>query len=182
VSAAEVERVRSSLPEILERRLELLSGRLDLPLRRLRSVGDVIDVFEYALDGLGLAPDTVLTALGGHLVATERRAGERPGDDDLRAVLRALADERIVREALPDIFEALSGKDAPAVEDLLRSYEEADYDVQQEVARALEAHPEYRAHPKGHAILMGILMEELRGYVDGRAVADTLQEALATDQ
>ena len=175
-----LERNRAMLPEILERKLEALAELHRIPLPELRHIADHIDLFQYATEERGLDLTVTMTVLGSHLTDLRRTTGREPSPEEMRSLFDELAAGGLLREAVPDVLNRLV--EGISLNEILADYRRRSVDLDAEIARVLAENADLLDNPNCHAIIMGILMEDLRGHVDGCSVARTLEEALTPTQ
>jgi glutamyl-tRNA(Gln) amidotransferase subunit E len=126
-----------------------------------------------------LAARTILATL--KELSRDGVAVEKVSDDDVLAVLLAVEKDRIAKEAIPEIFTAIAGGDAAAK--AIESHaggisdEELTAIVRKIVAERMEFVTEKGMRALGP--LMGVVMEEARGKVDGKKVSEVLRSEIS---
>ncbi|MFO7769447.1 MAG: Glu-tRNA(Gln) amidotransferase subunit GatE [bacterium] len=176
LSRAYLEEVRGELPEILEEKLERLTERFALPLHDLRKIAGYADVLERAAGEMDLDPSWTFNVLASNVTDVRRRTGVEPSPEDLDVLFRLVARRGLCREAVLPVLEEMAGGSTP--EEAAEPYLETEVDLQEEVRRVVAENGEYAEHPKRFEILMGPLMERLRGKVEGARAARALREEL----
>ncbi|MDD1671932.1 MAG: Glu-tRNA(Gln) amidotransferase subunit GatE, partial [Methanomicrobiales archaeon] len=172
------------IPELLSDRAARFSRDLGLDpaLARQIAYAELLPVFEQAV-ATGIKPTLAartITATWREL----RREGvplDRITDDLLLAVLRAVEEGRIAKEAVPDVLRAVAG--GTLLDDILRASSASSVttaDLETMVDRILHERETF-VRTRGMAALgplMGVVMEEVRGRVDGKVVSEALRKAL----
>ncbi|TAJ44631.1 Glu-tRNA(Gln) amidotransferase subunit GatE [Methanofollis fontis] len=155
---------------------------LDPGLARQVAYSERLPLFRSAVDaGIGatLAARTVLATLkelGREGVAVERIAAM-----DLVLVLRAAEEGRVAREAVPDILGAIAG--GAVAGDAVEAHAGGmgDEELSALVRRIVEERAAFVQEKGMRALgpLMGVVMEEARGKVDGRKVSEVLRREIS---
>jgi len=172
-----LEEVGQRLPEILEEKLERLAEQLDLPLYDLRKIAPYVDVLHRAVEGLGLDPSWTFNVLASNVTDVRRRTGAELPPEEVEGLFRLIAQTGLCREAVLPVLEEMASGLAP--EAAAAPYLEAEVDLQDEVRHVVEEHEEHLGNPKAFEILMGPLMDRLRGKVEGVRAAQALRDTLA---
>lgn len=126
----------------------------------------------------GLAARTVLATL--KELSRDGVALDGIGDDRIIAVLGAVQEGRAAKEAVPDLLRAVAGG-AP-VDDAVASFapavdaDELEVLVDQIVQERIAFVEERRMGALGP--LMGVVMAEVRGSVDGKRISELLRKAI----
>lgn len=184
VAPERLERISAGLPSPVWER-EAWYRELGVPadcVERL-SVSRLAPLFERAVKTWKTPPVAAAVALIQMPKALERKglAAGRIGDEAFGAVLRALGEGRLLRDGLLPALRAICelGDGKAGLESLLPA-PATDKELEQAVwegVRALDCltlhNPERRAH-----VLMGLVMEKLRGRADGAAAAARVRAAL----
>jgi glutamyl-tRNA(Gln) amidotransferase subunit E len=172
------------VPELLTAKAERFGRELGLdPAAASQSAfSENLPVFETAvLEGVKptLAYRVVITAP----VELARRGipVERIRDADYLALLAAVEEGRAAKEAVPDLLAAIAGGMTPAEAVASLVTPVSDGDLARIIRRILGERREFVAQ-KGMAALgplMGVVMQEVRGKVDGKVVSEALRRELA---
>jgi glutamyl-tRNA(Gln) amidotransferase subunit E len=181
-----IERLRANLPELYEdkiaRFVEQYKLSEELAAQVVRS--PLVGLFEE-LVAKGAEPSVVATTLTATLRELKREGCEveRLGEQSFRELFSALAKGELAKEAIPEVLRALCSSPelsvAQAMEKLgLKGFSEEE--VRSLARRVIEERSDFvRERGEGAAKpLMGVLMKELRGRVEGRVVMKILQEEL----
>ncbi len=171
-----VENLRRNLPENIEKIMEEMSLEFGISVHDLRKIEKHFETFIYGVKDKGLKPSLVLTVIGSNLVDKKRKLNFEINIDSLKTILDALKTGIIIKEAVPDIFERLSGGEP--LKDVINSYSDINIDLDSEIKKHIAENSEILGNPKRHAILMGILMSSLRGKINGRSVSESLEKTL----
>ncbi len=181
-----------AVPELLTDRAERFVREfgLDEALARQVAFSERLPLFEEAV-AAGVRP----TLAARTLLATCRelaRGGvaiDRVGEDDILALLSAVEAGRAAKEAIPDLLAELArtaGESAgtprervdAAIAKMAPAVSQADVES---IVRRIVSEREAFAREKGMGALgplMGVVMQELRGSVDGKVVSETLRREL----
>lgn len=179
ITEALVSRTRKELPELIEKKVERISKRYGI---KKEVAGEValspyFDLFEeFAKRGL-IAPSVAASALTAQISAL-RRGGvpvENLSEERLREILLALEDSKFAKEALPQVITAACETGAP-IGKILGTLG-GSVDLEKTVEEVFEAKPEL-VKEKNFKPLMGLVMEKVRGKVDGRLVSEAVKKRL----
>ena len=99
----------------------------------------------------------------------------------LEELFRLVAARKIAKEALPSILRELAAEPGKAVQDVIKKsgIEGMETgDLEKIIQKILREKRELLANPRREKILMGLVMQEVRGRVDGKTVMDTLVREL----
>jgi glutamyl-tRNA(Gln) amidotransferase subunit E len=172
------------VPELLSRRAARFAEEyhLDPALARQVAYSDRMSVFLAAVEQ-GVKPTLAARTITGTLREVQREGVpvEQVGDEALLALLQAVEKGTVAKEAMPELVRSVaSGREAA---EALRQYSSSAFsaaDVEAMAERMLRERKDY-VRQKGKAALgplMGVLMEEVRGRVDGKVVSEVLRRAL----
>ncbi len=181
-----VERLRANLPELYEEKISRFVEQYKLSEELAAQVvrSGRAELFEE-LVATGAKPRLVATTLTATLRELRREGCEveRLREQSFRELFSTLAKGKLTREAVPEVLRALCSSPelsvAQAMERLgLKGFSEEE--VRSLARRVIEERSEFvRERGKGAAKpLMGVLMKELRGRVEGKVVMKILQEEL----
>jgi len=181
-----------TVPELLVRRAERFVDELGLDedLARQMAFSERLPTFEAAV-AAGVRP----TIAARTLLATCRElardgvAIDRVSEDEILALLSAVEGGRAAKEAIPDLLTELArtaGEEAGTAEErvdaaiakIAPAISQADVEA---VVRRIVAEREAFARERGMGALgplMGVVMQELRGSVDGKVISETLRREL----
>jgi glutamyl-tRNA(Gln) amidotransferase subunit E len=172
------------LPELLSERAARYARDLgiDPALARQVAYSDRLAVFEQAVAG-GVKPTLAARTITGTLREAQREGVPVDAVEDaaLVALLRSVEAGTIAKEAIPDLIRLIA-TGIPAEEAIRRcaasSFSAADVEAMAD--RILKERADFvRQRGKGAlGPLMGVLMEEVRGRVDGKVVSEVLRRAL----
>ncbi len=172
------------MPELLSERAARYAADLGLDpaVARLVAYSDRFAVFDQAV-AAGVKPNLAARTLTATL-REARREGvpvDSIGDEALLSLLRSVEAGAIAKEALPELIRQVAI--GTTVEEAIRRYAAASFsvgDVEALANRILQERADFvRQRGKGAlGPLMGVLMEEVRGRVDGKVVNEVLRRAL----
>ncbi|MDD1678275.1 MAG: Glu-tRNA(Gln) amidotransferase subunit GatE [Methanomicrobiales archaeon] len=176
--------VAIELPELLSERAARYTRELGLDsvLARQAAYSDRLGVFEQAV-ALGVKPTLAARTITGTM-REARREGvpvEQVEDASLLALLQSVEAGTIAKEAIPELIRLVAT--GHPVEEAIRGYAASSFsvtDVEAMADRIIRNRAEFvRERGKGAlGPLMGVLMEEVRGRVDGKVVSEVLRKAL----
>jgi len=172
-----VAETRAALPEILQDRITRLSERSGISAYDLWKIEDSLELLFFGIDELNLPVGLLFNFLASQVVDFRRRTGLRPTPEILSDLLESVATDRLHPEALPEALERMCAGEA--LETIVAALDPNKLDLEAEIAQVIAAHADLTDNPHRHQILMGALMENVRGRIDGRLAAKALAEALA---
>jgi glutamyl-tRNA(Gln) amidotransferase subunit E len=172
------------LPELLSERAARFSRELGIDPALARQVvySDRLAVFEQAV-AAGVKPTLAARTITGTLREAQREGVlvDSVEDVELLVLLQSVEAGILAKEAIPDLIRQIaSGINA---EEVIRQYTVSSFsvtDVEGMADRILRERAEF-VHQRGKDALgplMGVLMEEVRGRVDGKVVSEVLRRAL----
>jgi glutamyl-tRNA(Gln) amidotransferase subunit E len=178
--------LRASLPELYEEKIARFLKQYNLSQELATQVvkSERAQLFEE-LVASGASPKLVATTLVSTLRELRREgyAVENIKDERFREMFALVAEQKLAKEAIPEVIKALSRTPERSCEEILaelglKGFSEAD--VRGLVRRVIKERAEFvRERGEGAAKpLMGVLMKELRGRVEGRVVMKILEEEL----
>ncbi len=183
-----LERLRASLPEMPEEKMRRLMRKYDLNRKLVRQIlnSEYADLFEDVVRESGVSPTVAAVALTETLKALKRDGVpiENVKDEQLRALFSLLGSGETTKEAIPDILTWLSKHEGAtvteAVEELgLTMLSEKDLSaVIDRLVRENKALVEKRGMG-AFGVLMGMVMERVRGRAKAELVSETLKKRLA---
>jgi glutamyl-tRNA(Gln) amidotransferase subunit E len=172
------------MPELLSERAARYTRNLgiDPALARQVAYSDRLAVFEQAVAG-GVKPTLAARTITGTLREAQREGVPVDAVEDaaLLSLLRSAEAGTIAKEAIPELIRLIA-TGIPA-EEAIRSYAASSFsaaDVEVMADRILRERADFvRQRGKGAlGPLMGVLMEEVRGRVDGKVVSEVLRRTL----
>ncbi len=187
ISEGRIKRISKALPELLEDKLvryqEQFGLSAELAGQMVRS--DRWPLFEEILEEVELAPSVVANILvstfrdlrrGGHDV-------DGIGRERLVEVFEAVAEERVSKEAIPEVLVALSKIPSAHLEDVMKELGYGAFDegaLVEIVRKVLSERRDFVLERGADALkpLMGPVMMEVRGKADGRLISEVLEREL----
>ncbi|RLE89852.1 MAG: Glu-tRNA(Gln) amidotransferase GatDE subunit E [Thermoprotei archaeon] len=183
-----LEEIKSKLPEPPEKKYErfIKEYRLGEELARKMLRSYYLDLFERIVEECRVSPRLVASVLE-DVMKGLRREGvpvEELEDKTIVDVFKALSEGKMSKEAIPEVLRYLAENRDKGVEDALRdlgvkvlSLEELD----KIILRILQENTDLikRKRERAFSPLMGLIMREVRGKVDGRIVSERLKEKLS---
>lgn len=178
------DRIAASLPELPDVRIARISSTYGVHEQQARQLvrDGWDDLFEEVAQNRELAGTAARTLLS-TLPELERQGVDvsRLDEATLREVFAALSEGRFAKEAMPDVLKLVaSGKSLPqAVEELGISVMSADEAAV--VVAAVVKSREMFVREKGPGAvgpLMGVVMTELKGRLDGKTASELLRKEI----
>ncbi len=174
-----VSETRKALPELLEKKVERISKKYNMKKEVAEEVAlsPYFGLFEeFAKRGI-VAPSVVASALTAHISALRREGVpvENLSEEKLRGIFIALEDNRFAKEAVPGIIKA-SCESGDSLDKLMAKMGGA-LDLDKIVDEVFAGKPEL-VKEKSFKPLMGLVMEKVRGKVDGRLVSEAVKKRL----
>ena len=173
------------VPELLTVRAErfVKENGMDPVVARQVAYSEYLPLFQEALDQ-GIPPNLVHRTI----FATVKEVGKETGNDTscllepavTIPVLHAAQEGRIAREAIPDVFRLIL-EGVPVNEAISRSAPTISTGDLEAIVRKTVSERKEFVKSKGMASLgplMGVVMEELRGTVDGKVIAGVLKKEI----
>jgi glutamyl-tRNA(Gln) amidotransferase subunit E len=187
ISQDYVDKIRSHLPEPPEQKLERLQKEYGLNDKLATQVlnSEYGELFESVVRQSGVLPTTVAAFMTETLKALKRDgvAVEKVSDKQLDNIFRLVAEGKLAKEAISEVFTWLSKNEEKTVEEAIRelglqAIPEAE--LEKLIAKIVEEHKELiKKHGKSSfGALMGIAMNSLRGKADAALVSKVLRERL----
>jgi len=194
LSSARIEQIRSTLPEPVwdrQARLERLGLPSDVTSKLV--ISPRAPLFDRLVREMNVRPMLAGEVLTRHATALCRRGFDfgALSDEEIAEVLRLNQQAELAREGIVPVLQALSrsgrmGESDGAVERVRAAMQELGFsaasrdELKTTVATVMrEFDPSAMRNPdKKHDYLMGVLMKQLRGRVEGRRIAEHLDAAL----
>ena len=183
-----LEKLRASLPEMPEEMMGRLMREYDLNRKLARQILDseYAGLFEDVVQKTGVSPTVVAVALTETLKALKRDGVpiENVGDEQLRELFGLLGSGETTKEAIPDVLTWLSRHEGATLEEAIEGLgltmlSERDLlSVIDDLVRENRALVEERG-VGAFGVLMGMVMERVRGRVKAELVIETLKRRLA---
>ncbi len=187
VSPSRFEEVKRSLPETLESKADRYRREYGLSRDLALLIVDSPYAAEFeSLVREGGADPSFVAATFEYTFKMLRREGvdvESFGPQDIKQVLLGASSGKIPKEAVPEIFRWLSANRGRSVGDALRALSVGEFspdEVRSAVAAVVERNLELvqREGERAKSRLMGDLMKEYRGKVDGKLLFSLLDEEI----
>lgn len=196
IPAERINKARAVMPEFVwETEATFRQGAMvEDDIQRL-CISPRVPLIQRAMNELGLSGKLlgVLLAQRMRALARAERRPERFSDEALFVILRAHSQERLAKEGIAWLMELIlvqSTKDEITEADVNAVFDEldiqrlTDQELQCKVACAIEAvdPTQFPTVTKLRRFLMGELMKDLIGRVDGRRLLDCLTKTMRTDE
>ncbi len=174
---------RLTLPELLSDRIERFMKEYGFAreVARQLAYSERSHAFEEAVTA-GIKASIAERAFNSTLreLSRESVAVDAIGDRTIREMLDAIQEGKAAKEAMPELLTALAAGDSLANALTTLAPAVSGSDLQAIVMKIVEERVEF-VRERGAAAagpLMGVVMKEVRGSVDGKAVSQALQEAI----
>jgi len=178
--------LRASLPELYEEKIARFVKQYNLSKELAAQVvrSPHAELFEE-LVAIAAKPRLVATTLIATLRELKREGYEvdRIREDSFRELFSAIAEGKLAKEAIPEVLKALSSSPESSVAEVMQKLGLEGFseeEVRKLARRVIEERADFvRERGEGAAKpLMGVLMKELRGRVEGKVVMKILEEEL----
>jgi glutamyl-tRNA(Gln) amidotransferase subunit E len=183
-----VEKVRSHLPELPEKKLERLQKEYKLNAKLTRQIlnSEYSELFEIIIRESSVSPTTVAAFLTETLKALKRDniAVERISDGQLRDVFTLVSEGRIAKEAVTDVIVWLSKNEDKQIQEAVKEMgirHVSQNEVEMLLAEILEENKDLvkKRREASFGALMGVAMNKLRGKADAELVSKILKEKIS---
>jgi glutamyl-tRNA(Gln) amidotransferase subunit E len=187
ITSAFVERIRLSLPETAEKKLERLMKEYGLNEKLATQLVDSEygGLFESIARESGVAATTVAVFLTETLKALRRDgvAVAKVTDDQIMEIFKGVGSGELVKEAVADVFVWLSEHEGESLRDAvdalgLKMFSEAELEKLVDRVVAENRQSVEQLGEKAFGMLMGVVMKEVRGKADPSVVSALLKERL----
>lgn len=180
VSRKMLEKIRENLPEYPEEKFKKFVEKYGLSEQQAKEMimSYHLDIFEKIVESIKISPSIVATTLEGTLKSL-RRDGVKVDsitDEHLFELFKALADNRIAKEAIPQILIFLAKHNNASIEDAIKALgleKISEEEVKEMVRDILEKYRDridLMGRDKIINIIMGNVMRKVRGKIDGKIV------------
>jgi glutamyl-tRNA(Gln) amidotransferase subunit E len=188
ITEAFVEKVRSSLPESAEKRVQRVMKQYSLNEKLAKQIveSEYNALFETVVKETGLSATTVVAFLTESLKALKREGTqiENVSDETLKEIFRAVGSGEITKESVGDVFAWYSKNEGKTVHDAaealglkMLSREELERLVDRVLA---ENKSSVEKLGKGaFGLVMGLVMKEARGKASPELVSQLIKQKLA---
>lgn len=170
ITKERIERIRKNLPELIDERIKryIKQYKLSEELARKIARSDFYKFFEEIVAKYNLQPKIVAWALT-DIYKELKRDGILPDEGKYEEVFKLLKEGKISKEAIPEYLRGKFKVEEVSIETLRKRIREViserkDF-VMKHGTRAIKG-------------LMGVIMKEFRGKIDGKIVYKTLEEEI----
>ncbi len=182
-----INRIRQSLPELPEQRLERLMREYALNQKLAKQIMDseYTELFETIVKESQVTPTTIAVFLTETMKALKRDRipVEKVPETKIREIFKALGAGEITKEALPDIVAWLSKNEDKTVKEAVESLglktltrEELEKIIDGIIAKNKDLIEKSGA--KAFSIIMGMVMKEVRGRANAETVSELIKQRL----
>ncbi|WP_290901076.1 Glu-tRNA(Gln) amidotransferase subunit GatE [Ferroglobus sp.] len=180
VPPVEIEDIKVEIPELIEERAERYVREYSLPkdLAMIIADSEFHDLFEEFAKKIGAT--TVAKVL--HIIPSELKKDgfnvERLSKDDFRKVLELIAEKKIAKEGAEEALRMLCEEEL-SKEEIAERIGKAE-NLEEYIRKVIEERKDFVLERGMGAFkpLMGVVMKEFRGKVDGKIVAEKLKNEL----
>jgi glutamyl-tRNA(Gln) amidotransferase subunit E len=185
ITSERMNKIRSNLPEMPEKRLERLQKEYKLNEKLAKQVlnSEYSELFETIVKESKVSSTTVAAFMTETLIALKREgiALEKVSDDDLRAMFRLMGDGKIAKEATTDVVSWLSKHGDKTIQDAVKELGIQSIrkdELNKLITRIVEENKKIikERGEDSFGALMGIAMSTLRGKADAALVSRILRE------
>ena len=188
VSSGTLDTLRKEIPEPWEKQVSDFSKKYDLPFQLAEPLFDSErrELFERVVRQTKLAPRFVASSLIDTMLSLSRDGVpvDKLEDSTLMRLFEALSLNKFAKEALPRVLRQVSKEPTLGLDEVLSKAGltmigevELGHVVQDVITQNIDI---VRAKGTGaHSVLMGKIMQSVRGKADGKLVNDTLTRHLA---
>jgi len=182
-----IKQISSSLPELPEKKLQLLMKEYKLNHKLARQILDSEygELFETVVKESRVSSTMVAVFLTETLKALKRNGiqVERVSENQIREIFRSLSAGKTTKEAIPEIFTWLSKHEDKEVQEAINSIGLkilTREELEKIVDRAIEDNRRFveERGAKAFSVLMGVVMKEARGKVNADTVSELLRKKL----
>ena len=185
ITSERMNKIRSKLPEMPEKRLERLQKEYKLNEKLAKQVlnSEYSELFETIVKESKVSSTTVAAFMTETLIALKREgiALEKVSDADLRAMFRQVGEGKIAKEATTDVVSWLSKHEDKTIQDAVKELgiqSISKDDLNKLIARIVDENKRIikERGEDSFGALMGIVMNTLRGKADAALVSRILKE------
>lgn len=188
ITSERITRIKEALPEKPEEKFErfVKQYKLSKELAEAMIRSYHLDLFESIVEKMrNVSPALVATTLQNTLKYLKREGitVENIGDEKVERVFKELNEEKVAKEAIPDILVYLAKDQTATVDEaigILGIKEVSTGELAKIVEETIKKNMDLIREKKMQALspLMGDVMKQLRGKADGKTVNDTLKKRL----
>lgn len=187
VSKERITAINAKLPELYEEKIQrfVKKHRLSEELASQLVRSEYSQFFEEVVGEIKITPSVAANTLLGTLKELKRGGYETEsiGGKKLKEVFLLVAENRIAKEAIPEVLIAIAENPKQKVEEALKLVGTKTFEKEEitEVVRNVLKFREEFVREKGMDAakpLMGVVMKEIRGRVDGKVVNEILHREL----
>ena len=182
-----IEKIRENLPEMPEEKLEKFINvyGLSKELAQRMIMSYYLDLFEEIVESIKVPASIVASTLENTL-KNLRREGypiENVSEEQLIEVFKAVAQNKISKEAIADLLKYMSKNPEVTVDKAIEELglvKISPEELRVIVRNVLEDNKErvLRMRERAYGMLMGRVMSKVRGKIDGRVVSEVVREEL----
>ncbi|MEM2142278.1 MAG: Glu-tRNA(Gln) amidotransferase subunit GatE [Candidatus Thorarchaeota archaeon] len=187
ISQSRLRSILETLPEPLDKKEQRFTSEYGLSRELARQIvrSPHLDLFEHILSSVNVPATLVATTLENTLVSLKREGcpTDNLSDSALLEVFRAVSAGRISPDQLPDLLRIIAEQPSTGVEQAISSMATSSTstdDALRLIRRVVNERIDYvlARGENASAGLMGIVMKELRGKIDGKTVKQLLDNEI----
>jgi glutamyl-tRNA(Gln) amidotransferase subunit E len=173
--------IRANLPETWDRRIKRIaeSYKISEELSRQLVQSGEDELFERL--SKKSSPRLVSSVILSTMKEMEREGFDTSviSEKHLADLLTMVEKKHVAKEAIPDILRKVAKSPEKEVGALVGAVKSVGaQDLEKTIERIIKSKKDLLAHPRREKVLMGLVMKEVRGSVDGKTVMDTLVRVL----
>ena len=187
ISQEYMDKIRSHLPELPEQKVERLKKEYKLNDKLATQVlnSEYSELFETIVRQSKVQPTTVAAFMTETLKALKRDgvAVEKVSDEQLESIFNLVGEGKLAKEAMLEVFTYLSKNEEKTIDEVIRylglqAISQAE--LEKLVRKILEEHRDLvkKQGESSFGVLMGIIMNSLRGKADVALVSKMVREKL----
>jgi len=178
-----ITKIKRNLPETWEKKIDRFVKTYSISQELARQVVHSGMAELFARLAGRFDPKMVSSTLLSTLKEIEREGlgTENITESHLDNLFKMVLRKRIAKEAIPDILREIARNPGRSVSDIVRKIGVSTLttgELEKIVQRILTKKPDLLTHPRREKILMGLVMREVRGKIDGKTVIDALRKEL----
>lgn len=178
-----ISRIKKNLPETWEKKIDRLAKKYSIsPDVARQVVHSGMDAMFERLAGR-FDPKIVSSAMVSTFREIEKEGGDTGNitEKHLSELFRMVAGKQVAKEAVPGILREVARSPGKSVADISKKMGVESLsirDLERIVQKILEEKKGLLKHPRREKVLMGLVMKEVRGRIDGKTVMEILRKEL----
>jgi glutamyl-tRNA(Gln) amidotransferase subunit E len=174
--------IKRNLPELIEDRIMrfVLRYKINQELANQVVYSNKSDIFEYGAK-MKIEPKLLAWILTSALAQVKTRDNapvENLTDSNLRDIVKILKTKKMTKESVLELLKELSFHPEEKPENLIKAETLSEKELKEIIRKAIKSNPGVLKKPRPEKILMGIVMAEVRGRIQGSVVSEILAREL----